>query len=97
MNPHRGSNDDKVVLRLYVAGRAPNSVQAQANLAAIFERYAASDGYLLEIVDVLEEPARALEDGVFVTPTLVKLAPTPAHIVGSLNEREKVARLLGLR
>lgn len=45
---------------------------------------------------MLEEPLRALEDGVFVTPTLVELSPTPVRIMGTLNERERVARLLGL-
>jgi hypothetical protein len=40
-----------VVMRLYVAGRAPNSVKAIANLEAICRQHL-KDGYKLEIVDV---------------------------------------------
>lgn len=84
------------MLRLYVAGRAPHSAQALANLKAILETHTSPDGYRLEMVDVLEEPLRALQDGVFVTPTLVEESSSPVQIVGTLNERERVARLLGL-
>ena len=96
MNARRNTKEEKVTLRLYIAGGAPHSTQAQANLRAIFEDYVPPDGCQLEVVDVLDEPKRALEDGVFVTPTLVKLAPTQVRIVGTLNDQKKVARLLGL-
>ena len=65
-------------MRLYIAGGAPNSVQAIANLEAICEEYL-KDGYKLEIVDVLEHPRRAMADGVLVTPSLAKLSPLPAR------------------
>ncbi|MFO7698284.1 MAG: circadian clock KaiB family protein [Anaerolineae bacterium] len=106
MGVQLASNEKKIELRLYVAGNAPNSVHALANLKAILDTRASSNGdhqevdhlpvVHLDVVDVLEEPLRALDDGVFVTPTLVVLSPTSARIIGSLNEREKVARLLGL-
>ena len=50
-------------LRLYIAGRAPNSVRAIANCQAICDEHFAS-GHELEIVDLLEHPHRALADGV---------------------------------
>ena len=65
-----------VVMCLYVAGRAPNSVKAIANLEAICRRHL-MDGYKLEIVDVCEHPLRALSDGVLVTPSLAKVSPAP--------------------
>jgi circadian clock protein KaiB len=95
MNSRQSSSGEKVVLRLYVAGRAPHSTRALANLEAIFEAYASPDSCQLEVVDVLEEPLRALEDGIYVTPTLVAVSPSSVRIVGTLNDREKVARLLG--
>ena len=61
-----------VVMRLYVAGRAPNSVKAIANLEAICRQHL-KDGYKLEIVDVCEHPHRALSDGILVTPSLTKI------------------------
>jgi len=84
-------------LRLYVAGRAPNSVSAIANLDAICREY--TDGqYRLEIIDVLENPKRALTEGVLVTPTLIKLSPGPADkLVGNLSDKSKTLLVLGLK
>ena len=61
-------------LRLYVAHATPNSALAERNLlSALKELDDGGAGLGLEIIDVLAEPLRALEDGVFVTPTLVGL------------------------
>lgn len=82
--------------RLYVAGDGTNSVQAVANLAALCRSHLA-DRSETEIVDVFEEPMRALRDGVFMTPTLLKLAPSPARkIVGTLNQTLAVLAALDL-
>jgi circadian clock protein KaiB len=86
-----------VVLRLYIVGGAPNSVQAVANLEAICREHL-KEGYRLEVVDVLEHPRRALAEGVLVTPSLAKLSPRPvANVVGNLSDRNKVVRALGLK
>jgi circadian clock protein KaiB len=85
-----------VVMRLYVANNAPNSVRAVANLAAICKEYLA-DKFKLEIIDVLEQPLRALADGILVTPSLAKISPLPAaKIVGNLDEKSNVLRALGV-
>ena len=85
-----------VVMRLYIAGTAPNSVKAVANLQAICGRYL-KDGYKLEIVDVCEDPRRALADGVLVTPSLAKVAPKPAaKVIGNLSDTRSVLAALGL-
>jgi circadian clock protein KaiB len=85
-----------VVLRLYVSGNAPNSVQAIANLEAICQEYL-KDAYKLEIVDVFEQPIRALTDGVLVTPSLAKVSPAPvANVVGNLSDRSNVLLALGI-
>jgi circadian clock protein KaiB len=85
-----------VVLRLYIAGRAPNSVKAIANLEAICRQHL-KDSYKLEIVDVCEHPRRALDDGILVTPSLAKLAPTPAaHVIGNLGDTSSVLAALGV-
>ena len=83
-------------LRLYVAGVAPNSVRARANLGAIMERYSIPAD-ALEVVDCLREPRRALADAVLVTPTLLKVGPEPRQvIVGSLTDTPRVLSALGL-
>ena len=85
-----------VVMCLYVAGKAPNSVKAIANLQAICRRYL-KDGYKLEIVDVCEHPLRALADGVVVTPSLAKVSPGPAaNVIGNLSDTGNVLAALGL-
>jgi circadian clock protein KaiB len=85
-----------VVLRLYISGNAPNSVRAIANLEAICQQYL-KDGYKLEIVDVFEQPLRALADGVLVTPSLAKVSPAPAaNVIGNLSDKRKVLLMLGV-
>lgn len=86
-----------VILRLYIAGSAPNSVQAIANLEAICKEYL-KDGHRLEVIDVLEHPQRAMAEGILVTPSLTKLSPRPAaNVVGNLSDKKKVLLALGLR
>ena len=82
-------------LRLYVAGNAPNSLRAIANARAICEARE-GDGFELEIVNLLEHPKRALADGIIVTPTLLKLSPSPIRrMVGDLSDRNQVLLTLG--
>ena len=86
-----------VVLRLYVAGGAPNSMQAIANLEAICAEYL-KDGHRLEVVDVLENPRLAMAEGVLVTPSLTKLSPRPvAQVIGNLSDKMRVLFALGLK
>jgi circadian clock protein KaiB len=86
-----------VVLRLYVAGGAPNSMLAIANLEAICAEHL-KDGHKLEVVDVLENPRRAMAEGVLVTPSLTKLSPQPvAQVVGNLSDKRRVLLALGLK
>jgi circadian clock protein KaiB len=84
------------VLRLYVAASAPNSLRARANLEAIVREYL-DERSTIEVVDVIDEPLRALEDGILVTPTLVKTSPGPAAtLIGNLSERPAILLALGI-
>ncbi len=85
-----------LVLRLYVAGAAPLSRRATQNLKALIAR--PKEGVVhLEVVDVLVEPSRAIQDGVLVTPMLVKASPAPKQVViGDLSDIEAVRKALGL-
>lgn len=81
---------------LYVAGDAPNSTAAIANLKALCRDHL-PNRHQIEIVDVFLDPHRALVDEVFLTPTLVRLAPKPIRkIIGTLSRTEVVLRALGL-
>ena len=84
------------VFRLYVAGGAPNSVRALANLYAICRKHF-PESHRIEVIDVLKEPMRALAEAILVTPTVVKVSPAPElQIIGNLSDEEEVLRALGL-
>lgn len=89
-------SNETIHLRLYIAGNAPHSSRAQANLAVICQHLPAGR-ICLEVIDVLQEPLRALQDKVIVTPVLRKLSPPPeAQIVGDLSDYPQVRLALGL-
>ena len=90
------SRRTKYRFRLYVAGDAPNSAQAQANLIALCQTHL-PDRYAIEVVDVLKTPMLALKDNVLMTPTLLRLSPAPVRrIVGALSQMQTVLDTLGL-
>lgn len=85
------------VLRLYVAGEGPNSVRARANIVELCDRHL-RNGYRLEVVDVFDEPERALQEGVLMTPMLVVAsASPPRRVVGTLDETAVVLTALGIQ
>jgi circadian clock protein KaiB len=83
--------------RLYVAGDAQNSAIALANLTAFCHAYL-RNRHTIEVVNVFKEPRRALADGIFMTPTLVKLSPRPApqRVIGTLSEAQPLMRAFGV-
>ena len=82
--------------RLYVAGDAQNSAQAVANITLLCRTHLARQ-HEIEIVDVFREPKRALADGILMTPTLVKLEPSPSRrVVGTLSQTSVLLQALGL-
>src|SRR3954469_15626815 len=82
--------------RLYVAGDSPNSARARVNLGALCRKHLVGR-YKIQIIDVFKEPNRALIDGVFMTPVLIKVAPSPVRmIVGTLNQSATLLEALGL-
>ncbi|HEY6557894.1 MAG TPA: circadian clock KaiB family protein [Polyangiaceae bacterium] len=84
-------------LRLYVAGKAPNSVRAIANARAICNEHFAAQ-HELEVIDMLEQPERALADAIIVSPTLLKLRPLPVQrVIGNLSNTDQVLLVLGTK
>jgi circadian clock protein KaiB len=82
--------------RLYVMGDTQNSLEAVANLEDLCRNHI-PDQHEIELVDVSVNPERALADGIFMTPTLIKLAPSPTRmVVGTLSNPQPVIQALGL-
>jgi circadian clock protein KaiB len=86
--------EDVFLLRLYVAGQTPKSIQAFENLKKICETYL-SGRYKIEVVDLLKNPQLAAGDQILAVPTLVRKLPPPLRkIIGDLSNTERV--LVGL-
>lgn len=91
------ANKTDLRLRLYIAGNAPNSVLAISNLKAICDEHFAT-GCVVETIDLLLNPARALADSIIVTPTLVKVYPLPVkRVIGTLSDTNQVCLALGVK
>jgi circadian clock protein KaiB len=82
-------------LCLYVAGSAPKSLTALANLKDLCETHLAGR-YEIEVVDLLEQPLRASSDEIIAVPTVVRQRPEPVRkVIGDLSDTDSV--LVGLR
>jgi len=86
--------NDKMLLRLYIAGQTPKSLAALANLKKLCDQYA-PQGYQIEIIDLVKNPQLAKGDQILAIPTLVRSLPEPVRkIIGDLSDTERV--LVGL-
>jgi circadian clock protein KaiB len=82
--------------RLYIADGVQNSAQAVTNLTALCRAHL-PDRHEIEVVDVFREPKRALADRILMTPTLVRVEPSPVRrVVGTLSQTQPVLQALGL-
>jgi circadian clock protein KaiB len=87
--------DEIIALRLYVAGQTPKSVAALANLKRVCEEHLPGR-HTIEVIDLLQQPARARADQIVAIPTLVRRLPEPVRkVIGTLSDTERV--LVGLQ
>jgi circadian clock protein KaiB len=97
--PTRGlvsSQDDKYILRLYVAGSTPQSSRAITNLKAICETHL-KNRYELTVVNLYEQRERARADQIVVAPTLVRQLPFPVRrVIGDLSQTDRVLAALNI-
>ena len=84
------------ILRLYVAGSTPRSLQAISNLKRFCEENL-PDEYQLEIIDIYKNPEAVREEDIIAAPTLIKKLPAPLRrFVGDLSNKEKLLVGMGL-
>lgn len=90
-------DEEKFILRLYVAGQTPKSMIAFSNLKKICEEHL-EGRYQIEVIDLMVNPTLAKDDQILALPTLVRKLPTPVkRIIGDLSNTEKVLVGLDLR
>ena len=86
--------DEKYVLRLFIAGTTPASTRAVEALGAICAEHL-EGRFELEVIDVYQQPALAREEQIIALPTLVKKLPLPLRrVLGDLSNTSRV--LVGL-
>lgn len=84
------------ILRLYITGASPHSLQAVTNIQAICERYLRGH-YQLDIIDVYQQPELAMSIGIIAAPTLIREQPLPRKtLIGDLANTAKVLRVLNI-
>ncbi len=87
----------RYILKLYVAGQSPKSVNAIANIKKICEEHL-QGRYELEVVDLYQQPQLALGEQIIAIPTLLRKLPSPLRrIIGDLSNTERVLVGLDLR
>lgn len=90
----RKVESSRYVLRLYVAGTSPKSVNAIANIKKICEENL-QGRYELDVIDLYQQPQLAQGEQIIALPTLIRELPPPLRrIIGDMSNTERV--LVGL-
>jgi circadian clock protein KaiB len=84
----------RYILKLYVAGQSPKSVNAIANIKKLCEANLPGR-YVLDVIDLYQQPQLAQGEQIIAVPTLVRILPSPLRrIIGDMSNTERV--LVGL-
>jgi circadian clock protein KaiB len=84
------------VLRLYVTGMTPRAGRAIENVNAICHEYL-EGRYVLEVIDIYQQPVLARDQQIVAAPTLIKERPLPARrIIGDMSNSDRVLAGLDL-
>ena len=89
-----GPDQTKYLLRLYVSGATPRSSRAIVNLKALCKKHL-PEGYILQVIDIYQQPELAKTEQIVAAPTLIKHLPLPLRrFIGDMSKTERI--LLGL-
>jgi circadian clock protein KaiB len=84
----------RYILKLYVAGQSPKSVNAIVNIKKLCEAHL-QGRYVLEVIDLYQQPHLAQGEQIIAVPTLIRELPSPLRrVIGDLSSTERV--LVGL-
>lgn len=84
------AENDKYILRLYVAGMGPKSIQAIDNIKRILEEHLPGK-YQLDVIDIYQYPIFAKDGQIVAAPTLIKELPLPLRkLIGSMSDTKRV-------
>tara|TARA_R110002110_G_scaffold43803_1_gene135635 strand:- start:42316 stop:42633 length:318 start_codon:yes stop_codon:yes gene_type:complete len=81
-------------LMLFLAGDSPGSRRARSNLANVLGDYDLDDS-AVTVINVLSEPAMAVDMSVFATPALVYGSNAPeSSLYGDFSDTETLRRFM---
>jgi hypothetical protein len=84
------------MLHLYITGGTPHSEQALQRLRVALKGLP-EHRYDLHIVDLRNEPLRALQDGIVAVPTLqLSTGTSRSRLIGDLSESERLDNFLNI-
>ncbi len=95
----RKANAEKsqYLLRLYVTGQTPRSLQSIENLQRLCDKHL-KGRFSLEVIDIYQQPALAAEGQIIAAPTLIKAMPPPLRrLVGDFSDAGRVVLGLDLK
>jgi circadian clock protein KaiB len=85
------------LLRLYVTGQTPRSIQSIKNLQRLCDKHL-KGSFSLEVIDIYQQPALAAEGQIIAVPTLIKAMPLPLRrLVGDFSDAQRVVLGLDLK
>ncbi len=93
----RGQNEnekievpEKYIFKLFISAKSSDSVYAIKNIKNLCKQYL-PDSYELEIIDIFQEPEKALEEHIVLTPLLIKKFPLPEErMSGDLSNSQNI-------
>jgi circadian clock protein KaiB len=84
------------VLTLYVSGATQRSLEAVERVKKICDAVLAGR-YRLSVVDIFQQPSRAVRDQVIAVPMLVKERPLPIRkLIGTLSNPGQILQAFGV-
>lgn len=90
-------HEPRYVLRLYVTGSTPRSTRAIETMRRICEERLAGR-YVLEVVDIYQNPEASRDAQIIAAPTLVKMLPEPLRrIIGDLSDEQRLLASLDIQ
>jgi circadian clock protein KaiB len=94
--PGSTSGQAEYFLRLYISGSTSKSALATENIKRICEQHL-KNRYVLEIIDIYQQPNLAREEQIVAVPALIKRFPPPLRkLIGDLSDPKKVLAELDL-
>ncbi len=90
-------DQEKYLLRLYVAGATPASTAAIRNIKKICEENL-KGRYELAVIDIYQQPVLTRDEQILAAPTLIKKLPLPIRrFIGDMANKERILVGLDLR